>query len=636
MSQCHCTYVAAVTQSQAAAQTQPQRLEDKSQTELPEQEAHAVAPEPPHMADPLRSLITDTENSASDQCLAVTLGQGLQSDSQSFQEALRTDTLISAANWTSLPINPRASPRLAKTTPPPVVWRIYASASPSPCHSVPGCGAETPHSRAADMTDTAGGDDGPGNLEVSVAVQNVADTSVLQKHIRKLVPLLLEDGGDAPAALEAALEEKSALEQMRKFLSDPQIHTVLVERTTLKEDVGDEGEEEREFISYKLNIDIHYGLKSNSLAFIKRTPVIDADKPISNQLRVLTLSEDSPYETLHSFISNAVAPFFKSYIRESGKADRDGDKMAPSVEKKIAELEMGLLHLQQNIEIPEISLMIHPNIINVAKQCYERSEKPKVTDFGDKVEDPTFLNQLQSGVNRWIREIQKVTKLDRDPASGTALQEISFWLNLERALYRIQEKRESPEVLLTLDILKHGKRFHATVSFDTDTGLKQALETVNDYNPLMKDFPLNDLLSATELDKIRQALVAIFTHLRKIRNTKYPILRALRLVEAISRDLSSQLLKVLGTRKLMHVAYEEFEKVMVTCFEVFQTWDDEYEKLQVLLRDIVKRKREENLKMVWRINPAHRKLQSRLDQMRKFRRQHEQLRAVIVRVLRPQ
>lgn len=84
---------------------------------------------------------------------------------------------------------------------------------------------------------------------------------------------------------------------------------------------------------------------------------------------------------------------------------------------------------------------------------------------------------------------------------------------------------------------------------------------MNDYNPLMKDFPLNDLLSASELDKIRQALIAIFTHLKKIRNTKYPIQRALRLVEAISRDLSSQLLKVLGTRKLMHVAYEEFEKV---------------------------------------------------------------------------
>ena len=183
------------------------------------------------------------------------------------------------------------------------------------------------------MSEPGGGEDGSAGLEVS-AVQNVADVAVLQKHLRKLVPLLLEDGGDAPAALEAALEEKSALEQMRKFLSDPQVHTVLVERSTLKEDVGDEGEEEKEFISYNINIDIHYGVKSNSLAFIKRAPVIDADKPVSSQLRVLTLSEDSPYETLHSFISNAVAPFFKSYIRESGKADRDGDKMAPSVEKK--------------------------------------------------------------------------------------------------------------------------------------------------------------------------------------------------------------------------------------------------------------------------------------------------------------
>lgn len=68
--------------------------------------------------------------------------------------------------------------------------------------------------------------------------------------------------------------------------------------------------------------------------------------------------------------------------------------------------------------------------------------------------------------------------------------------------------------------------------------------TVNDYNQLMKDFPLNDLLAATELDRIRAALQAIFNHLKKIRPTKYPIQRALRLVEAISRDLSTQLLKV--------------------------------------------------------------------------------------------
>ena len=44
-------------------------------------------------------------------------------------------------------------------------------------------------------------------------------------------------------------------------------------------------------------------------------------------------------------------------------------------------------------------------------------------------------------------------------------------------------------------------------------GLKAATTTVNDYNQLMKDFPLNDLLSATKLNRIRVALQAIFLHL---------------------------------------------------------------------------------------------------------------------------
>ena len=54
-----------------------------------------------------------------------------------------------------------------------------------------------------------------------------------------------------------------------------------------------------------------------------------------------------------------------------------------------------------------------------------------------------------------------MAQLECDAFSGTALQEASFRLNL---------KRHSPEVTLTLDLLKAGKRFHAPVSFDSDTG----------------------------------------------------------------------------------------------------------------------------------------------------------------------
>jgi dynein heavy chain 1 len=34
----------------------------------------------------------------------------------------------------------------------------------------------------------------------------------------------------------------------------------------------------------------------------------------------------------------------------------------------------------------------------------------------------------------------------------------------------------------------------------------------------------------------------------------------------------------------MHIPSDEFEKVMAQCFDVFSTWDDEYDKLQGLLR----------------------------------------------------
>lgn len=97
--------------------------------------------------------------------------------------------------------------------------------------------------------------------------------------------------------------------------------------------------------------------------------------------------------------------------------------MAPSVEKKIVELEMGLLHLQQNIDIPDVSLGIHPVITTMIRKCEDEGRKPKVIDFADKAEDSTFLNTLQTGVGRWIREIQKVNQWqNRDDTWNSAQQ----------------------------------------------------------------------------------------------------------------------------------------------------------------------------------------------------------------------
>lgn len=60
--------------------------------------------------------------------------------------------------------------------------------------------------------------------------------------------------------------------------------------------------------------------------------------------------------------------------------------------------------------------------------------------------DSAFLNKLQGDVNGWIKEIQKVTNMSRDPANGTAIQEINFWLSMERALEKINEQLKSDQI----------------------------------------------------------------------------------------------------------------------------------------------------------------------------------------------
>ena len=39
--------------------------------------------------------------------------------------------------------------------------------------------------------------------------------------------------------------------------------------------------------------------------------------------------------------------------------------------------------------------------------------------------------------------------------------------------------------------------------------------TVHKHNILMKDFPLDELLAATDLEKVQEAVVLIFTHINK-------------------------------------------------------------------------------------------------------------------------
>ncbi|KAI9728167.1 MAG: hypothetical protein M1828_004628 [Chrysothrix sp. TS-e1954] len=410
-------------------------------------------------------------------------------------------------------------------------------------------------------------------------------------------------------------------------------------------------------VYYSITLD--FPINSNTVAcvaILKRPLPVDFSRPLNQQLQIVNLpglhslvtssepstNRASPFEILHSLVRSALSPYFDAFSRTQDssqttttKGDADQRIGIPSTKKKLAELELSLLQLQQNAEIPQLSLPLHPSIRTALDIAKDRSIAPtKDLIQPTLLEDSSFHNALQSTVNGWTKSIQNVTKTTRDVSSGTASQEIKFWLDMESALEDIETQMESDGVTLTLDVLNYAKRFGATTSFTADTKLKESLDSVQKYNQLMREFPLNELLSATSLDKVHEAIDAIFSHFSKrLRLTNYPIHRALPLVETISIDLDARVRSLLNGRVLIQMTFEDFQAVTSETEAIWDSWDINVKQFADTARELTRRRGEKFIPI--KITALHARTQDRLRYVSNFRTNHEQLQRTIRNVLTP-
>jgi len=203
---------------------------------------------------------------------------------------------------------------------------------------------------------------------------------------------------------------------------------------------------------------------------------------ILNNAQAQQGTSQSPYEFLHLMVHHALSPYFEANTREQegatkSKTDAEGKTGVPGTKKKFAELELGLLHLQQTIEIPALNLPLHEVVQAALVDAEARGVKPSVELIdATLLESSAFINSIQNNVNAWIKSIQTITKMSRDADSGSAAQEINFWLSMESALEGIEKQLQGEGVVLTLDILRQAKRYQATLSFNADTGLREATD----------------------------------------------------------------------------------------------------------------------------------------------------------------
>lgn len=83
-------------------------------------------------------------------------------------------------------------------------------------------------------------------------------------------------------------------------------------------DSDTESSEANSVVSYQFSLQVQYeDLKSISVAILKCGAIVESSKRLNSQLRSIVFDGNgSPFETLHSYISNAVSPYLKSFLKK--------------------------------------------------------------------------------------------------------------------------------------------------------------------------------------------------------------------------------------------------------------------------------------------------------------------------------
>jgi dynein heavy chain 1 len=172
------------------------------------------------------------------------------------------------------------------------------------------------------------------------AIISLADLDTFVGYLKRVCAPILDSSLENTNDIERLFTDRSSIESIKKFISDPQCQTILVSKTiTPKEDpstiepdsttnaTGDTSATNASSSVpiglYSLSTEVHYiNPKMLSLVVLKRGQLIESDKKFHTQLRIINLVDSSPYETLHAYISHVIGPYFKSYVREHGKGER--------------------------------------------------------------------------------------------------------------------------------------------------------------------------------------------------------------------------------------------------------------------------------------------------------------------------
>ena len=338
----------------------------------------------------------------------------------------------------------------------------------------------------------------------------------------------------------------------------------------------------------------------------------------------------NPVAIVRSCLHNTLNPLLNTF-RRSEKED-SGES---SLLKRVADLDMALVHYEQNLDIPDVHLNFPPFLVEAGNKCRAAGRLLSSSELGwSEKPSSDMLNQLMRLKGQWMRDIHKLTEHTRELKRGTTLQEINYWSVLRGALEKVNEALQSYEVQVLFSVLKSSNMIVSAGSFEITTGMKAKLEDVVGNVELLSGIPMNSLLASSDFATVRTIVEQIFTQLKKVKNARgYSISRTVDLVNSINKDVFNQCMAVLSSQRVFNLTYSHFSSMMNDAASVFKTWEDETVSFWQFLMELGTRRNDKaSLKFQNTLVP----LEERLKVIQAFRDMHERFVTILQQVLSTQ
>eukprot|EP00002_Diphylleia_rotans_P002763 TRINITY_DN1178_c0_g2_i14.p1 TRINITY_DN1178_c0_g2~~TRINITY_DN1178_c0_g2_i14.p1 ORF type:complete len:4518 (+),score=1049.96 TRINITY_DN1178_c0_g2_i14:77-13630(+) len=433
-------------------------------------------------------------------------------------------------------------------------------------------------------------------------------------HIESAAATLL---GVDRAILSHALSRMSSHRFVSQFASDVGVPSLFLSR------VGDESHD------VLLSLEPIAADASVTVVFSKLRPIdIDADRPLATQLQVTTFAGDSRVGDLDSVIRNSISPVFRSYaskIQTSRAVDSDTRSSIATIRKRLADLEVSLGQCSGSF-LQSIRLAPHERV----RELLNSNDAAVVADSAEFSSGET-LNSLSETVKEWNNEIRSFVETVRSRkvgSSGSLTQEMVYWANVERNLQQLQAFTKERDTVFIINILKRGKRFQIVNSYEAETKLSEFSDKVTSVNQLIRGTPL-ELTTAEDIPQVLRGVELIWAHLKRPRSNAFEVGDYHGLMELVFKELISNFTRVVDKYQILSLPIGEFNTMQEQWMQLFKWVDETKSSVREVIREIAK-KRGEQAKIQSLFE--NRALRERLESIAQFRRGHEELSTVMVRV----